>query len=49
MSIYNVYQEIFDIHQYYFKTYLKNFPLQKDIKKLSNCRLSYINYMTDVN
>ena len=47
MSNSNIYQEIFDTHQDYFKTYLKNFS-PKDTKKLSNFRLSYINFMADV-
>lgn len=48
MSTFNIYQEIFDTHNNFYKTYLKEFSPEIDITKFSNWRLSYINYMTDV-
>ena len=46
----NIYQEIFDTHQIFFEKYSKHFYTPfKNISKFSNWRLSYINYLTDVN
>ena len=43
------YQEIFDIHQNFFEKYIKiEFSSEKNGTKFSNCRLSYINYISDV-
>ena len=49
MSTINIYQEIFDTHNDFFKTYLKDFSPEIKLTKFSNWRLSYINYITDVN
>ena len=48
MSTINIYQEIFDTHNDFYKTYLKDFSPEIELTKFSNWRLSYINYMTDV-
>lgn len=48
MSTINIYQELFDTHNHFFKTYLKDFSPEIDKTKFVNWRLSYINYMTDV-
>ena len=48
MSNYDIIKELFDTHQIFFETYLKNFSIEKNIEKFSNWRLSYINYLTDV-
>ena len=48
MSTINIDQEIFDTHNHFFKTYLKDFSPEIDLTKFLNWRLSYINYMTDV-
>jgi hypothetical protein len=52
MTNYNVYQEMFDTHQNFFDKYIKHFLDEKndaDFMKFSNWRLSYINYISDVN
>ena len=49
MSDLEIYKEIFDTHQKFFETYIKKLKPEKEAIKFSNCRLSYINYLTDVN
>ena len=49
MSDYNIYKEIFNTHELFFEKYLKQFWHEIDLQKFSNWRLSYINYLTDVN
>ena len=49
MSDYNIYKEIFNSHEIFFEKYLKQFSPEIDLQKFSNWRLSYINYLTDVN
>lgn len=52
MANYSVYQELFDVHQIFFDKYVKQFLNEKndmEFMKFSNWRLSYINYITDVN
>ena len=49
MSTDNIYQEIFEAHNHFFKTYLKDFSPEIDRTKFAFWRLSYINYITDVN
>ena len=52
MTNYTVFQEMFDIHQNFFDKYINHFLDEKNdayFMKFSNWRLSYINYITDVN
>ncbi len=49
MSKKNLYKEIYDIHQIFFESYINHFLTENNDSKFANCRLSYINYLTDVN
>ena len=48
MSNTNLYRELYDNHQNFFESYINQFALEKNDSRFSNCRPSYINYMTDV-
>ena len=48
MSSTSLYREIYDIQQKFFELYISQFILEKNDSRFSNCRPSYINYMTDV-
>jgi len=52
MSNFSLFQEEYDIHQIFFDKYVKKFISEKkdmEDEKFSNWRLSYINYISDVN
>ena len=48
MSTFNIYHEILDTHNNFYKKYLKEFIPEIDITNFSSWRLSYINYISDV-
>jgi hypothetical protein len=49
MSNNNLYREIYDIHQNFFESYINRLLIKNNDSKFAECRLSYINYLTDVN
>lgn len=52
MSNFSLLQDEYDMHQIFFEKYIKRSIIEKNYMndaKFSNWRLSYINYITDVN
>lgn len=52
MSNFSLLQDEYDMHQIFFEKYIKRSIIEKNYmndEKFSNWRLSYINYITDVN